>query len=212
MDKGFIYVLRNEALGTLLKVGYSTKIPEERAKELSGTGVPSPFVVTYYCLTENAKSLEVVVHKALANFRHATNREFFNIDLINVVKNIRSFCRPEFEWSNEILIKSKEGKPLNLTQLNNVVHGISICSRRNVESQTDEMINFCELAHEKGLSHLVESLLYCSNSDCCSFQFITTLERYSEDAMKLRQIAHETIGQFEWFGMVDHGRPNEEWL
>lgn len=210
MEKGFVYILRNKALANKLKIGQSTKIPEYRAKELSTTGVPSPFYVSYYCITKHAKSAEREIHKELADFRHADNREFFNVDLTYAVKKIRALCQPEHEWSNEILIKSKDGRPLNLPELNNRVHGISICSRRNKEDQIIEMVNFCEMAYDNDLSHLVESLLYCSNSDTCSFEFSNHFNRHGEDAHTLRAVARETITQFDWLGTIDHGKSDEE--
>jgi hypothetical protein len=210
MNKGFVYILRNEAFRDLLKIGFSTKIPEGRAKELSNTGVPSPYVVSYYCLTDEAKSVESKVHKSLSAVRHIENREFFEIDLEAAVNCIRSNCKPEHEWSNEILIKSSDGTPQNLKELNYEIYGIKICSRRQVESQIREMVNFCELAQKKGLSHFVTSMLYCSNSDCCSFEFSDEVEQYGGIANEIRQVARETIGQFDWFGSVDHGKPSQE--
>lgn len=212
MSKGFVYILRNEAFSDLLKIGFSTKVPEGRAKELSNTGVPSPYLVSYYCLTDRAKFVESKVHKSLATVRHAANREFFKIDLETAVSCIRSNCIPEHEWSNEALIKSTDGTPLNLKELNYEVNGIEIISRRQVESQLREMVSFCELAHEKGLSHFITSMIYCSNSDCCSFEFSDEVQQYSEIANKIHQVARETIGQFDWFGSTDHGKQSQEWF
>lgn len=210
MNKGFVYILKNDAFSDLLKIGFSTKIPERRAKELSSTGVPSPFMVSYYCLTESARAVEFSVHNALKKFRYSNDREFFQIDIREAVNCIRSHCKPEHEWSNEVLIKSADGVPLNLKDLNFQVNSIEICSRRNVNSQIYEMVNFCELAHEKGLSEFIVSMLYCSNSDCCSLEFSPEVGEYSEIAISIRKIARETIGQFDWFGAVDHGRPSQK--
>ncbi len=211
MDKGFVYILRNEAFKNLLKIGFSTKIPEGRAKELSNTGVPSPYVVSYYCLTDQAKSVEHRVHEYLSSVRHSRNREFFDIDLVSAVFCIRSFCTPDHEWSNEVLIKSADGKPLNLKELNYKINGIKICSRRHVESQINEMVNFCELAHEKGLSKFINSMLYCSNSDCCNIELSAEVEQFSQVANEIRKVARKTIAQFDWFESVDQGLPFNEW-
>ncbi|QVL42898.1 MAG: GIY-YIG nuclease family protein [Alcanivorax sp.] len=209
MDKGFVYILKNKAFNSLLKIGFSKKAPEVRAKELSSTGVPSPYTVAYYCLTEQARSVESNLHRRLSAFRYSENREFFEIDLEAAVNCIRSLCTPEHEWSNEILIKSTDGTPLNLKILNYEVNGINIWSRRQVKSQIHEMVCFCELTKEKGLSHFITSMLYCSNSGLCSFEFSDEFEQCSEIANEIRQIARSTIAQFEWFGSVDHGEPSQ---
>ena len=48
MAQGFVYILVNPAFPGYIKVGKTTKTPEERAKELSAaTGVPTPFIVAY---------------------------------------------------------------------------------------------------------------------------------------------------------------------
>jgi hypothetical protein len=38
--RGWIYVISNNSMPGLVKVGYSMKDPEERAKELDHTGTP----------------------------------------------------------------------------------------------------------------------------------------------------------------------------
>lgn len=48
--KGWVYIITNEAMPNLLKVGFSTKDPELRANELHTTGVPYRYVVEYEAL------------------------------------------------------------------------------------------------------------------------------------------------------------------
>ena len=205
MPKGFIYIFRNPAMKGLLKIGFSTKIPTERARKLHSTGVPDAFKVSYYCLVEDAKSIEKKIHKNLESVRYSKNREFFKVELEEAVNSILSICQPEYEWSDEILLKSPNGKPTNLEELGGIVHGIQIISRRNIDSQIEEMIHFCELAHEQGLDTYVKSMVYCSNSDCCSFEFTDEVKEHTELANKLHFIASKPIDQFDWFGSVDHG-------
>lgn len=50
--RGWIYVISNKSMPGLVKVGYSTKDPEERAKELDQAGTPHPYVVEYDILIE----------------------------------------------------------------------------------------------------------------------------------------------------------------
>ncbi len=78
---GFVYVLSNPAYKGLLKVGWTTRTPEERAKELYKTGVPDKFNVEYKVEFENAENAEEQVHSLLKAYRHSQRREFFTCSL-----------------------------------------------------------------------------------------------------------------------------------
>ena len=60
--------------------------PEERARELSGTGVPSPYKVIFSIITKLDKKIEKEIHKKLAKFRYRKDKEFFktNIETIKL--------------------------------------------------------------------------------------------------------------------------------
>jgi len=88
-----------------------------------------------------------------------------------------------------------------------VAYGIEISSRDNRESQIQEMANFAEASYERSLASYVKSLFYDSKSNCCSFEFIQGVDQYGPIAGELLEIARETIGQFEWFGVIEHGVP-----
>ncbi len=80
--KEYLYVLVNPAHKQgLFKVGYTTRNPEERARELSShTGVPTHYLVVESWLLSNGKEAERRVHDALKGYRLSGNREFFQID------------------------------------------------------------------------------------------------------------------------------------
>ena len=67
------------------------KDPEERAKELCSTGVPTPFVVEYESLIENPRSIESDVHQVLSQYREG--KEFFRCQTIVAIEAIRQ-CAP----------------------------------------------------------------------------------------------------------------------
>jgi T5orf172 domain len=88
MAIGYIYVLSNPAMGALLKVGFTRSSVEKRAAELSGaTGVPSPFVVEYFQLTDDVEAVERLVHEALP--RVSENREFFAVPVHEAIAAIQ---------------------------------------------------------------------------------------------------------------------------
>lgn len=202
MAKGFVYILRNEAMPGLLKIGYSVKVPTERVDELFTTGVPEPFKLAYYCLVENADKLEPAIHRNLSDYRHRGNREFFRIELEAAVQSITNLCKPEHEWS--------EGQLQSVTQSVARDHyvpfyGINITSRHEHDGEMEQMVNFVEAAHQRSLTPYVRSLFYDSNACCCFFELADEVEPYSPVANELLEVALETIGQFEWFGKIQHG-------
>ncbi len=90
-DTGFVYILANNAMPGLVKIGFSGRAPEERATELSTTGVPLPFTVVYAAQVAQPSMCESHVHSNLASLRVAPNREFFRISVsaaIAVVEDV----------------------------------------------------------------------------------------------------------------------------
>jgi T5orf172 domain len=63
--RGWVYVIANQALPGLLKIGFSTKDPALRALELDSTGVPHPYVVVYDALVREPRDIEQRVHTEL---------------------------------------------------------------------------------------------------------------------------------------------------
>ena len=65
-SQGYIYVLINPAMPGLLKIGLTTKTPEERVKELSNaTGVPINFILIYKEFFQNCAAAEKAIHAHL---------------------------------------------------------------------------------------------------------------------------------------------------
>ncbi len=91
MEEGWVYVLVNSSTPGLVKVGRTTRLPAERAAELSAvTGVPTPFIVAYDRHFTDCHAAERIIHGELdrRGLRVAANREFFGgapSDIIKVV-------------------------------------------------------------------------------------------------------------------------------
>ena len=74
-----VYILTNEAMPGLIKIGYTDKTIEKRMKELSRhSGVPLPFTCYYAVETDN-KNLEKMIHEMFDDVRLSSSREFFTI-------------------------------------------------------------------------------------------------------------------------------------
>ena len=78
----WVYIFSNKMMPNLLKIGVTSKTPEERAEEISrGTGVPVKFTVEYAFKCFNGMVLESEIHKYLHSYRTNNGREFFQISL-----------------------------------------------------------------------------------------------------------------------------------
>lgn len=79
---GWVYVLTNEAMPGLVKIGLTTRTPKERAAELSSSsGVPLPFVVAWARAVSGCDYVEKAVHRMLDDKRVNGKRESFQVDV-----------------------------------------------------------------------------------------------------------------------------------
>lgn len=76
--QGFVYILANDAMRGLFKVGCTSKQPGQRAAELSSaSGVPVPFRVLCFSQFDGFQRREQELHRHLASYRPSDSREFF---------------------------------------------------------------------------------------------------------------------------------------
>ena len=81
MSTGWVYVLSNPSIPNKVKVGTTQKRPEERAKDLCSTGVPTPFKIETAMLFANkAEQIEQKTHDVLTRAGIPKNKEFFDCD------------------------------------------------------------------------------------------------------------------------------------
>jgi hypothetical protein len=79
---GYVYILINTSLDGMIKVGRTTRDPQERARELSrATGIPTPFRVAYECFVSDCEQVEGELHARLFDYRVSKDREFFRYPL-----------------------------------------------------------------------------------------------------------------------------------
>lgn len=115
---GFVYVLTNEAMPGMVKIGRSARLAEDRANELFTTGLPCIFDVYFRCLTSHAAELEKRVHKALESHRVASNREFFRISpevAAGSILKMRAETDGIAAWSNPQTVPLRSGDRLVLS-------------------------------------------------------------------------------------------------
>jgi hypothetical protein len=86
--RGWVYIITNEAMPGLVKVGYSTKDPSLRAGELNHTGSPTPYQVVYDALVPAPREVEQRAHAALKEYR--AGKEWFRCSASKATEAIRS--------------------------------------------------------------------------------------------------------------------------
>lgn len=103
--KGYVYVMMNPSYNDMVKIGKTTKTPEERAKELSSsTGVATPFVVVYKRSFNNCHAAEKIAHDILTERGYRVNdmREFFSVETSEAIDIILQIPDEEYpEYINE---------------------------------------------------------------------------------------------------------------
>jgi hypothetical protein len=75
-----VYVLTNEAMEGLVKIGRTTTSVEQRIRELDNTSMPLPFQCFYAGEVANSALVEGKLHRIFADKRIRNNREFFRVD------------------------------------------------------------------------------------------------------------------------------------
>jgi hypothetical protein len=85
--RGWVYIISNQAMPGLIKIGYSTKDPTLRAGELNNTGAPHPYVVLYDVLVTGPREIEQRAHKELK--LHSVGKEWFSCSVDDAVSVIR---------------------------------------------------------------------------------------------------------------------------
>lgn len=132
LEVGYVYVMTNEHIPNLIKIGMTTRTPDERSSELSSTGVPGRWSVEYSIFVPNCEKIEKKVHKALKEFRLSEDREFFKVEICSAIEVIESHSKsmtehfpgwPNLEVVNEFIegelarIRDEEAKKLEQYRL-----------------------------------------------------------------------------------------------
>lgn len=79
-----VYILINDAMPGLVKIGLTSTSLEQRIRELDTTSVPLPFKCYYAAEVANAAFVEGKLHVAFGDFRVRSSREFFRVDPFRV--------------------------------------------------------------------------------------------------------------------------------
>lgn len=110
---GFVYILANEAMPGIIKIGYTDRSPQQRCVELSrGSCLPTPFTVLYYAEFENPRAVEREAHKFFAATRLNDRREFFRAPperVMQFLRWVREAPWSEYIGDNRLLVLDRRG-------------------------------------------------------------------------------------------------------
>lgn len=85
----YVYVLVNESMPNMVKIGMTTTTPAKRARDINkATGVPTPWVCVWSFKCYASRILEQRVHEYLGEHRVADNREMFAVDSLTAQRVI----------------------------------------------------------------------------------------------------------------------------
>jgi hypothetical protein len=85
---GVVYILTNEAMPGIVKVGQTSDL-EERMRQLDSTSVPLPFECFYAVTVADPDFVERQLHDAFADHRIRQRREFFKVSPERVAAALR---------------------------------------------------------------------------------------------------------------------------
>lgn len=94
MIPGYVYILLNPSMPGLIKIGRTLRDSRMRARELTSTGVPTPFQVAFELFAEQHEALEAMVHNELNDFRVNPAREFFRYPLDKTIALLLQLAKP----------------------------------------------------------------------------------------------------------------------
>src|SRR5579859_6306141 len=88
--RGWVYVISNQSMPGLLKIGFSSKDPHDRARELDNTGCPQPYVVEYDVLVSAPREVEQRIHTRLSDKRDG--KEWFRCSLKEAISAVEAIA------------------------------------------------------------------------------------------------------------------------
>jgi hypothetical protein len=110
MKAGYTYILINQSMPGLIKIGFTTRDARARARELSTTAIPTPFQVAFEIFSKDCKNLEKKIHFELSDHKIAENREFFRYPLdkaIMLIQNLNAMPSEENSIYSAVDIKDR---------------------------------------------------------------------------------------------------------
>ena len=133
--KEIVYVLQNEAMPGLIKIGIThNEQVDKRLQTLYTTGVPLPFECIWAGEVDNCAEIESLIHNAFSDFRINPKREFFKLKPERVIPLLKKLSSAEIMtnkvekmFNGTVSVEEKEAiKQFHRPMLNFKEMGISV--------------------------------------------------------------------------------------
>lgn len=126
MTNGDIYCFSNPSMPGIVKIGEIHTVGKsvhDRAREIYGTGVPTPFTVEFSAKVTDSRGTEGIIHELLDQYRVNNSREFFRISPADAKRLIEQRL-PDITWTGDevtVSIKQSQSAYNRLSTLYSVV-------------------------------------------------------------------------------------------
>ena len=110
----FVYILTNDAMPGIIKIGLTENHVTERILQLDTTSVPVPFQCYYAARVEDNKKVERALHTAFGDFRIRPNREFFKMDPFRVKAILEVLALEDVTPKNDLVSSPDDIKALRV--------------------------------------------------------------------------------------------------
>ena len=105
-----VYILTNEAMPGLVKIGRTNGALAVRIKQLFQTGVPLPFELFFAVEVDDGVIVESKLHDAFGDHRVSRNREFFRIAPERVMAALSLASKREIRLGEDEIFETPEDK------------------------------------------------------------------------------------------------------
>lgn len=205
---GIVYLLINEAMPGLVKIGKTTRNnPQVRISELYNTSVPVPFECALAVRVENPSAVEQALHKAFEPKRINPNREFFQIEpehpaaLLNLLitmgaedvtptVNEENSSIPENERNTSEILRSRRPS-LNFKEMgisaDSVLYSVSGNETATVVSERKVNFREKEMSLSKATQIVLENDYYVGPCPHWTFEGRNLSEIYNETYRNFNQ-------------------------
>jgi len=85
---GYVYVLKNDCMPGVFKIGMTTRSVKERIAELNGTNLPMEYECVAKAYSKNPEVDEAAIHEIFKEYRVNSQREFFKVSIDLIVEEI----------------------------------------------------------------------------------------------------------------------------
>ena len=100
---GIVYILTNDAMPGIIKIGITEDSVEARIKSLDNTSLPIPFRFYFAIESKRYKEIEKLAHDTFSAFRIRENREFFKMYPERAVSALKISGDKEIKLSNKMI-------------------------------------------------------------------------------------------------------------